>query len=95
MDAKSVQEQLGMMKDLTKKFDVLHESQIIQLRYWPYISVEDLKNHEFKVDIEAKTIVYTMYGTEPSDSHRMDFLTNNIKWLLGAEWEVSYIWKKG
>jgi hypothetical protein len=89
----SKQEQLMMLRDLTRRMEVLHDAQVLQLKMWPRTLFE-VKPPEIGVDFATKTVHYTLKSLKKPKVYgdakkRCLVMIGWIKWLLGDDWTVT------
>jgi len=89
LDYKSLDwaQQLLLCKDLTERFGVLHEAQILQLKGWPILKY-GAKKSEALVNIEDKTLTFNWEGA--ANIAKKDFgpLRWGIDYILGKGWKM-------
>lgn len=98
--------QLVMLREMTKRFKIIHEAQSLQLQLWPYLvdnTLDGIKEGELvspavrvAINIEDKKIEYTWSGSKldpfASDYRaRLDVLLRDIGFLLGGGWTVDVV----
>ncbi len=97
MDLSNAWEQLMLLKETTRRTQVLHEAQVLQLRMWPRVFFSKSTNSEFAVDFEKKRIVFTVTVSRKADPKlgkglatpaAATLLDECVKQLLGADWDV-------
>lgn len=85
-------EQLAHLSGLTKTTGVLHEAQVLQLKYWPYVMAPHAKSIETVVFQEKKEVRFVLKlgkKAPPSDFQaRLDALDRSVKTMLGYDWQV-------
>jgi len=84
-------EQLVVLRDLTRRFETLHEAQVLQLKLWPYTVDPTIQSNQAGVDFEAKKVIFNWTGSKMKSydkryRKRLQELANNIKFLLGEDW---------
>jgi hypothetical protein len=88
----SQEEQLLMLKGLTRSMGVLHEAQVLQLKMWPLVLFTHARKCEERVNLETREIDFVILQTKgeaPKDLEaRMEALVGWTKWLLGDDWMV-------
>ncbi len=87
----SLEEQLVLLKDWTRRMGVLHEAQILQLKTAPWGYFPTVKSFEVYPDLEKHDILFELKldGKKPADfKNQCERVDNWIKWLLGDEWIV-------
>ena len=62
----STEMQLIGLRALFEQFGVLHELQILQLKYWPYSIDPNLTSSEAEVNMEDKVVSFTWVAEKPS-----------------------------
>lgn len=84
-------EQLLLLRDVTARTGILHEAQILQLKYYPLITTHAI-NSEIKFDFEGSKIIFNLTqtkGIKPKDfEKRLTILSRYTKQLLGEEYRV-------
>ena len=85
-------EQLMSLKQITNMTGALHETQVLQLKYYPLILTHCVKC-EINFLFEDKLVVYKLLkfqGPEPKDiKRRFNLLNQWVKTLLGDEYNVA------
>lgn len=87
----SFQEQLVLLRDLTRTTGVLHDAQVLQLKLWPLVAVPHATASEFVFNWEDKEIDFRMKvkGKAPKDlQKRLESLDESVKFLLGDDYLV-------
>jgi hypothetical protein len=84
-------EQLMLLRETFKRTGLLHEAQVLQLKYAPLIMTHATKA-EFSLDFENKTLIYKLLeykGKRPIDlDKRCELLVRYTKQLLGDDFVV-------
>ncbi len=88
-------EQLGFLRELFRDAGILHESQVLQLKYWGYLAVPEAvaKAITIRVDMDGKVVFYDVTAVSSTDSPqdpgpRFQALTLAVRDLLGGLWNV-------
>jgi hypothetical protein len=89
-------QQLVLLKDLTERFQALHEAQKMQLQLWPFTVDPTIERSMAEVDFDSKTVTfYWMNSKKKIDKkyqERLNALGRNIKdVLLGSSWNTIVI----
>lgn len=86
------EEQLMLLRDLTRRTGAIHDAQVFQMKWWPMMLFTHAKKCEAQVDVEKQQVDYiilTTDGKAPSDmEERMKALCEWTHWLLGDEYVV-------
>lgn len=80
-----------LLKDLTRRLDMLHDAQVLQLKMWPLVLFTHARSAELAVSFENKEVDYIVKtkGKAPADlKDRFEYLNEWTKWLLGNDWLV-------
>jgi hypothetical protein len=84
-------EQLQLLKEWTKLYGALHDSQVEQLKYWPLTLTHAVKA-EILFNFEARTVIYNIEktkGKKPKDlPKRLKILEFYTRWLLGEDYNI-------
>ena len=87
--------QLVMLRGMTRRFNILHEAQSLQLRLWPFVVDPSLDKTEAHVDIEGKMVNFIWIGSkkkiDAKYQYRLKTLDSNVKFLLGEDWSMSVV----
>ena len=89
------QGQLMILKGLTRTTGVLHEAQIIQLKYWAVFLFPKVK-FEIRIDQDTRSVEYDFLfsGKSPSKlNEKLVSLEECLQWLLGTEWLLTVLAK--
>jgi len=54
------EEQLLLLRDLTKRLGVIHEAQKLQLQYYPVVLFQKAKSFESRIDLEKKDVLFVI-----------------------------------
>lgn len=88
----SAEEQLILLRNITATMGVLHEAQVLQLKWWPLTLFTHARKCEERINIERKEIDFVILQTKgqpPKDiKKRYEAIVEWTKWLLGSEWTV-------
>lgn len=91
-DPKEVKEQIGVLRELTRVTQVLHEAQVLQLQIWPRIVLDGVKDFEIQAVLEpgSRSLTFDVRSDaseQPLEVTRMrlDHLSSWVKWLLGDD----------
>ena len=94
MNPQDVKEQLGLLRELTRRTGVLHEAQVLQLSYWVRIMVDNSTDAvilpELDVNDQLAAITFDV-TTEGRDRpitelrERLVHLDEHVKFLLGSQ----------
>ena len=88
--------QLLALKDMTKRFNCLHEGQALQFRLMPFAVDPSLDKSEAAIDFETKVVTFTWTGSA-LDYDSKDYRTRllgleeHVRFMLGDEWNVDVI----
>lgn len=89
------EEELEILRQLTESTGVLHEAQVLQLKYWPWILFTHISNSVAEVDLERRCVGFRLtIGDEepPQDlNKRYRVMDEWVKTLLGDRWYIR-IW---
>ena len=91
--------QLVVLRDLSKRFELLHQAQELQLALWAEVCVDSgynyLEKNMFKAVFSTKTVHYEWTGKFPklTDKYlsRLSELHRNVQFLLGSEWNLQIL----
>ena len=91
MDAElNTKEQLLLLKDLTERTGVLHEAQVLQLKYWFFMLYPEVSKFEIMFDPEDSTLIYKVLSVKDEEQHRnnnnFSYLKEYVKFLLGTRY---------
>jgi hypothetical protein len=88
-----VEDSLLQLRDVTNRFQVLHELQVTQLRLWPYAVDPSIIENRAEVDFDAQKVYY--YWALPKKPKidrdylkRLNALLDSVRFMLGKEWGV-------
>ena len=92
----STEMQLIGLRALFEQFGVLHELQILQLKYWPYSIDPNLTSSEAEVNMEDKVVSFTWVAEKPSKINpkyisRVKELLKMVRFLLGDDWAIQIL----
>lgn len=95
-----LQEQMVLLRDLTRKTGAIHEAQALHLKIWPRVQIDNCTFAEAHVDTEACSLKYllTFKGRTPAKklmTVHLSMIFDCVQWLLGDEWSVSAYRKDG
>ena len=95
MLAKEGWDQLSTLRRMvTEPMNALHQAQIIQLKFWPFIAAPHIKKHETSWDMEKKLIeIRAVSGKDKplkNLSSRMAALLRSVQDMLGELWQVIF-----
>ena len=84
-----------LRKLVTEPADALHEAQVLQLRYWPFVAAPHIKRHETSWDVRKKLVTVKADAGEkckaPKDlGQRMRALLRSVQDMLGETWQVVF-----
>lgn len=85
----SPEEQLMVLRAVTKTTEVIHEAQILQLKSWGRVAFDFMTSLEFEVDPESKFVEYRgkIKGKLPKKAtRRFEAVKRSVNWLFGDEW---------
>jgi hypothetical protein len=87
-------QQLVMLRDLSRRFECLHEAQELQLRYWQFCVDPDmdLEACTCTVDFSTKRVGYSWPAGPPLDDAyraRLKLLAWWVSVLLGDDWHTT------
>lgn len=86
-----IKEQLILLKSLTNQTGILHEAQVMQLKYW-FIGLTNASKFTIGFDPEKAKIIYKVSeikGKPPKDIDKnLNTLTEYVKFLLGNKYSV-------
>lgn len=92
MDGLSTEEQLILLRDMTKKLNVLHEAQVVQLKYWFFMLYSEIEKFEIVFDPDRSTLTYRIFAIKNIEEHvnnkNFDTLEKYIKFLLGERFRL-------
>lgn len=88
----ALQEQLLMLKDMTNRTGVMHEAQVIQLKYWFFMLFPEVDKFEIMFDPDKSTLTYKVLSVknaeEYSNNKNFNILSEYIKFLLGTRYTL-------
>lgn len=87
----NLEEQLILLRDLTKRMSVLHDAQRLQLQMWPIVLFQEAKNVQSELSMDKREITFLVQqpGKATKDFKTSCATLNDwVKWLLGDEWIV-------
>lgn len=93
----STEEQLIMLRDMTKKLNVLHEAQVLQLKYWFFMLYSEVSKFEIVFDPDRAMVTYKVIALknveEFENNKNLDTLRGYIRFLLGQRFgtQVEYV----
>lgn len=86
----TTKEQLIMLRDLTNRTGVLHEAQVMQLKYWFFMLYPEVSKFEIIFDPEQSVLIYKVLSVKKEEDYRnnsnFNQLNEYIKFLLGARY---------
>lgn len=98
MDAQlSTEEQLMVLKDMTRRLGVLHEAQLQQIKYWFFMLYSEVSKFEIIFDNEHSALTYKVIAVknveEFKNNKNFNTLSEYIKFLLGQRFvtKVEYV----
>lgn len=79
-----------ILKDMTRRMSVLHEAQVLQLKWYPMVIFQNATSVELTVDIEGKEIHFFVKTKQADlkDKKLCEQLDKYVKWLLGDDWFI-------
>lgn len=83
-------QQIGMLRDMTRRTGAIHEAQVLQLRMWPRLFAGSTSS-ETKVDAEKKIVTYEVSGKISKSAKNKRLINELNRWtkeLLWAETTV-------
>lgn len=84
VEGESPQQQLMRMKDFTKRFGGLHESQVFQIKIWTH-AFFDVKA-TFAYNHEIRKVFVQLHEISPIfDTEQCDVFQSWLRWLLGDD----------
>lgn len=87
-------EQLMMMREMTRRTGIMHESQMLQLKIWPRVLFQDSSKAEVSIDMVERSMYFriavdgsksTAANGRKSAAERLDSF---VKAMMGDEWHV-------
>ena len=86
-------QQLVQLRDMTSKFDCIHEAQALQFRLMPFAVDNTLDKSEAAIDFETKVVKFTWTGSNldydsPNYRRRLLGLEGHVRFILGDTWNV-------
>lgn len=95
MIAKDAWEQLRIIRDISNKTRTLHESQVLNLKMWPFLAVTqaDPVKSEIELNWTGNSIQFNLYKkkglrSSKNQNERLRILDESVKDLLGNWWSV-------
>jgi hypothetical protein len=83
----TMQQQLGLLKDLTVRMGMIHEAQTIQLKHWPLL-VPNVDKAKAEVDVERKLVIYTCEAQKFRKTKKVKLYFENIDaWTKTLLWD--------
>lgn len=81
------------LREMTRTTGILHEAQVLQLKYWPLLAATHAKTAVPQVDVTKKICDFQIRLNKdikpPADyDARLQKLDEAVKWLLGGDWTV-------
>jgi hypothetical protein len=97
LDNLSNDEQIAVLRGLTKRTEILHEAQVLQLRLWPFAVDPSLSNSEASIDFPTHQVSFAWKDTDKSQTWKatskylsgIDRLQESVRFLLGNGWKIS------
>lgn len=90
-----LESKLALLRTLTETTGVLHEAQVLQLKYWPWILFTHIADSVAEVDLERRTVNFrlTIGDDDPPQDldKRYRVMDEWVKSLLGDRWYIR-IW---
>ncbi len=84
-------EQLMVLREMTRTTGILHEAQVLQLKYYPLILTHATRS-EFHYDFENAIVIFNLKETKGSKpkqwTKRMETLAEYTQTLLGKEYTI-------
>lgn len=92
----SLEQELLQLRDMTERFEVLHEAQRVQLVNWGLVVLDHIEKSEdmgLEVGFENHLVEYevkraNMKKRPVALRDRCSQLTDWVRWLLGDKWNV-------
>lgn len=85
-------DRLRALQRVTGAVGILHESQKLQLQYWPYVAAPHADNIETHCNLNGKTVVFNLTVKKkkaPKDFQaRLEGLYRSVQDMLGEDWLV-------
>ncbi len=85
-------EQLLLLKGMTAVTGILHEAQVMQLKYWPLMLTHAIKA-DFSYNFDNKEVIFNLAETEgrtPKDfKKKLGLLAKYTKTLLGDDYRIA------
>ena len=95
MDGLNSEEQFAVLRDLTNRLHVLHEAQIIQLKYWFFMLYSEVSKFEITFDPDSSTLTYKVLSVknaeEFANNKNLGTLNEYVQFLLGKRFVTKVI----
>lgn len=89
----TVEQQLAVLRDQTRRFGTLHESQVFQLKMWGGVAFHGTGKWTLHLNVPDKSITYVLPKSgkrlPPNLPSLIAALQRSVTWLLGEEWGMS------
>lgn len=92
-------QQLALLREQTKRTGLMHEAQVLQLKYWPLVVGPDKVAVQLSWDTETMLVTYVLDLSICEDKDGLspqarENLENWVKELLGKDWAVKVTYKR-
>ncbi len=87
-------DQLSVLREMTRRTGILHEAQILQLQWWPWVVIPHCKDFQIEFSHDNKILQYVIKtkGKPPTKyKKRLEYLANWVKELLGHEYDCRIV----
>lgn len=89
-ELKAVREEVATLRDLTRRTGILHEAQVTNLKYWPYVLFE-ISSHEVLPDDLRRVLTFNLRFTKKKPKNIKELCQTLESWcwgLLGPEYMI-------
>jgi hypothetical protein len=92
-------QQLLMLRDMTERFETMHEAQVLQIKLWPLAVDPGLTQSVANIDIKGKSLTYTWerpaWNPDRGYQKRLRGLADAIETYFGPTWHLKIIQNGG
>ena len=92
---KPLEFKLMQLRDLTRRWGVLDDMQITQLRLWPFAVDPSLYKNNVEVDFDKHLVSFNWLGEKTKKDKgyisRIKDLDEKVRFLLGGEWKIQIL----
>lgn len=95
---KPLEHKLMQLRDLTRRWGVLDELQIAQLRLWPFAVDPSIAKNNVEVDFDKHLVSFNWLGEKSKKDKgygsRIKDLDEKVRFLLGGEWQIQILYNE-